>query len=53
MRPSEYAACQSMRAAEKTHVHMVRSNSYSEQSKRALPEGQVQCKTEHNLLLGR
>ena len=49
----EYAVCLSMGATENTHVHIVKSNSYSEQSGRALPAGQVHCKTEHSLPVGR
>ena len=45
---SEYAVCQSMGATENAHMHRVKSNSYSEQSRRALPAEQVQCKTENN-----
>ena len=50
---SEYAVCQSMGATENAHMHRVKSNSYSEQSERALPAEQVQCKTENNLPVGR
>ena len=51
--PSQCAVCQGMGATENTHMHIVKSNSYSEQSWRALPAGQVQCKIEHNLPVGR